>query len=565
LVFDGPGLDAGPFLHRCQAECDIVRAANIGEGLGLLRTERFDGVYANPQDPAIWDRAGSLLQADYILDVLGDGIALVSPDLRITWANRTFEKWCGGPVKGRTFYEALGSPNILGPDYCPFHTALAGKSVTTRLHCRDNLYVELSITPVCDTTGKVSQMISLARNVTRLVQQQQKLDALHKAGRELAGLSTEQLAEMTVEERVELLKYNIRRFTHDFLHYDVVEIRLLNRETGQLEPLLEEGITEEAAHRMLYAKAEGNGVTGYVAATGKSYLCADTTTDPHYLVGAQGARSSVTVPLSVGDQVIGTFNVESPHVNGFTDQDLQFCEIFSRELAAALHTLELLSAEKRTTATQSVEAISREVALPVDEILASATAVLERWIGIEPEMADRLKQILASARSIKQCIQKVGEVLAPRPVGMSSTVKTHPKLMGLRVLVADNDERVRRSAHSILGGKFGCIVETARDGKEALTMAHLGSYDVILTDIRLPDMTGYDVYCKLRASQPKARVILMTAFGYDPGHSIVKCRQEGLRHVLYKPFRVDQLVEALENEEMPRPTPAPEPAESAVR
>jgi two-component system, sensor histidine kinase SagS len=561
LVFDGPGLDAGSFLERCQAEGDIVRAASVGEGLALLRTEQFDGVYANPQDPAIWERAGSLLQADYILDVLGDGIALVHPDLRITWANTAFEKWCGGPVKGRTFYEALGSPNILGPDYCPFHTALAGKPVTTRLHCRDNLYVELSVTPVCDTAGKVSQLISLARDVTALVQQQQKLDALHKAGRELAGLSAEQLADMSVEDRIELLKHNIRRFTHDLLHYDVVEIRLLKRDTGQLEPLLDEGMTEEAAKRVLYAKAEGNGVTGYVAASGKSYLCIDTTTDPLYLVGAQGARSSVTVPLMVGDQVIGTFNVESPQVNGFTEQDLQFCEIFSRELAAALHTLELLSAEKRTTATQSVEAISREVALPVDEILAAATAVLDRWIGIEPEMADRLKQILAGARSIKQCIQKVGEDLAPRSNGVSANVKTHPKLNGLRVLVADNDERVRRSAHLILGGKFNCIVETARDGKEALTMARLGSYDVILTDIRLPDMTGHDVFCKLRAAQPQARVILMTAFGYDPGHSIVKCRQEGLRHVLYKPFRVDQLADALENDNSLPHSPTQQPAE----
>ncbi|HYV39857.1 MAG TPA: GAF domain-containing protein, partial [Gemmataceae bacterium] len=325
LVFDGPAMNSGPFLERCQADCDIVRAKSVGEGLALLRTEQFEGVYANPQDPAIWERAGSLLQADYILDVLGDGVALVHPDLRITWANTALEKWCGGPVKGRTFYEALGSPNILGPDYCPFHTALAGKPVTTRLHCRDNLYLELNVTPVCDTTGKVSQLISLAHDVTALVQQQQKLDALHKAGRELAGLSAEQLAEMSVEERVELLKHNIRRFTHDLLHYDVVEIRLLNRETGQLDPLLEEGMTEEAGKRALYAKAEGNGVTGYVAASGKSYLCSDTTTDPLYLLGSQGARSSVTVPLSVGDQVIGTFNVESPQVNGFTEQDLQFC------------------------------------------------------------------------------------------------------------------------------------------------------------------------------------------------------------------------------------------------
>ena len=38
---------------------------------------------------------------------------------------------------------------------------------------------------------------------------------------------------------------------------------------------------------------------------------------------------------------------------------------------------------------------------------------------------------------------------------------------------------------------------------------------------------------------------MMTAFGYDASHSIVKARQDGLRVVLYKPFRTDQLIDAL--------------------
>src|SRR5262245_39730596 len=276
LVFEPPGPKADNPLERCEPDCEIVRADTVAQGLALLRTERFDGVYANPQDPAVWERAGSLLQADYILDVLSDGVALVSSDLRVTWANTTFEKWCGGPTRGRSFYEALGSPEILGPDYCPFHTALAGKPVVTRLHRHDNRYLELQVTPICDTAGKVSQLLSVARDVTALVHQQQKLDALHQAGRELSALTPEQLAEMPVEERIELLKHNIRKFTHDLLHYDVIEIRLLDRTTGRLEPLLEEGMTPEAAGRVLYAKADGNGVTGFVAATGKSYLCPDT-------------------------------------------------------------------------------------------------------------------------------------------------------------------------------------------------------------------------------------------------------------------------------------------------
>jgi CheY-like chemotaxis protein len=565
LIFEGAGPQAENPLERCQPDYDFVRVASVPQGLMLLRTDHFDGVYVGTQDAAFWQRANNLLEAEHILEALTDGVALVNADLRIIWANATFEKWCGAPASGRAFYESLGSPEILGPDYCPFHNALAGKIVTTRLHSRDNRYIDLHVTPVLDLDGKISQLISLGRDVTPEVQHQQKLDALHQAGRELAALAPDQLAEMSVQERIELLKQNIRRYTHDLLHYDVIEIRLLDRQSGKLEPLLDEGMTPEAAQRVLYARAEDNGVTGFVAATGKSYNCPDTATDPLYIEGAQGARSSLTVPLIVHDQVIGTFNVESPQLSAFDENDLKFAEIFSREIASTLHTLELLSAEKRTTATKSVEAIGREVALPVDEILAAATTVLDRWIGHEPEMADKLRQILASARSIKQCIQKVGEDLVPARPSAGPQPECHPGLKGMRILVADNDERVRRSAHSILG-RLGCVVETARDGREAFTMARLSTYDAILADIRLPDMSGYEFFRSLREAQPRAKVILMTAFGYDPSHSIVKARQEGLRFILYKPFRVDQLLDALVSPEPPagsaKPQSKPEPVQA---
>jgi CheY-like chemotaxis protein len=512
--------------------------------LALLHTEHFDGIYADTHEPAVWAKAESLLQAERILEALPDGVAVISPDLQVTWTNGLFAQWCGSPVVGRDFYEALGSPEILGPDCYPFQTALAGKTVTTRFHCLKNRYLELHITPIYNVAGKISHLISLGRDVTAEVQQQQKLDALHQAGRELAALTSDQIAEMSVEERIEVLKQDIRRLTHDLLHYDVIEIRLLDPQTGRLEPLLQEGMTPEAAGRVIYNQAEGNGITGFVAATGKSYLCPDAAADPHYVRGAEGARSSLTVPLLVQDEVLGTFNVESPKLNAFGEDELKFAEIFSREIAAALHTLQLLTAEKRSTASQSIDAVSREVALPVDEILAAATCVLDRYIGHEPEMAERLKQILAAARSIKQLIQKVGEDLSADRTPTRPGDTKHPSLKGLRLLVADSDERVRRSAHAILG-RFGCVVETARDGQEALTMARLSNYDAILADIRLPDLSGYEVYHRLRQVQPQARVILMTAYGYDPAHSIVKARQEGLRYVLFKPFRVDQLLDAL--------------------
>ena len=103
----------------------------------------------------------------------------------------------------------------------------------------------------------------------------------------------------------------------------------MDAKTGKLEPLLAAGMVPEAMGRALYAQLQNNGVTGFVAATGKSYLCEDTTEDPLYLEGCKGAKSSLTVPLILHDEVIGTFNVESPEPRAFTESDMQFLEIFT--------------------------------------------------------------------------------------------------------------------------------------------------------------------------------------------------------------------------------------------
>src|SRR5688500_292879 len=144
-----------------------------------------------------------------------------------------------------------------------------------------------------------------------------------------------------------------------------------------------------AESRRLQEGEEGNGVTGYVAATGKSYVCGNAVDDPLFLEGCKGARSSLTVPLLLHDNVIGTLNVESPEADAFNESDLQFLEIFARSVALALNTLELLAAEKAAMGAAAVEAIHAAVALPVDELLNDAVNVMERAQNLEPEVFER--------------------------------------------------------------------------------------------------------------------------------------------------------------------------------
>jgi len=487
-------------------------------------------------------------QNEQIMHSMPDGVVVLDADNRIVWSNRRLCEWTDQEsVVDQNFYTALKSPEILGPDLCPFNTARAsGRPSSSTLHSGDDYY-RVHAAPMND--DEPQSLIVTLRDVTTEVHQQQKLAAIHSAGMELSNLTPEELFRMTIDERIELLKQNILHFTQHLLNFDVVEIRLLDARTRRLEPLLAEGMSAEAAGRVLFAEPQGNGVTGFVAATGKSYICEDTATDPLYLEGCAGGRSSLTVPIKLHEEVIGTFNVESPDIRAFGDSDQQFLEIFSRNVAVALNTLELLVVERAGAAAMSVEAIHSAVALPVDDILNDAVNIMERYIGHEPEVAERIQRILRNARDIKQMIHQVGQKMAPSQALPPGQMQARPKLRGKKILVVDVDDAVRTAAHESLD-KYGCIVETAHNGAEAMNMvrnlARGERYDVMIADVRLPDMSGYELLIKLQAVMDPVPLVLMTGFGYDPGHSIVKARQAGLKAVLYKPFRLDQLLDTIE-------------------
>jgi len=514
------------------------------------------------------------IAADDVLNCLPEGVAVLGTDLTIMWTNQCFRDWFGGVDRtGENFYSALGNPEIQGPSKCPLLACLSsGRKYSARLKADA---ASISSAPAyyhvhaaslekadldrhtCEGSGvglptsDRSRIVVTISDVTDEVLQEQKLAAIHHAGAKLTDLKPDEIFAMDVEQRIELLKDNIRHYTQDLLNVNVIEIRLLEQSTGNLIPLLSVGIDQAAADRRLMASSKGHGVTGYVAAHGVSYLCRDTTVDPMYLEAFKGARSSLTVPILLHDEVIGTINVESPALDAFSESDQQFLEIFARDVAVALNTLELLVAQRTNAAQQSCEAIHAAVALPLDDLLLDAVYLMEKYIGHDTETVARLRGVLSKARNIKKSIQRIGQSLAPTDVSPAGLgVEGHTKLNGRRILVVDPDESVRNDAHSLLE-RYDCIVETALDGDQAVSMVrNCGDekYDVIISDIRLPDYSGYQLILRLQKLMDYVPIALMTGFGYDPGHSIVKARQAGLHRkaILYKPFRLDQLLNVTE-------------------
>ncbi len=371
-----------------------------------------------------------------------------------------------------------------------------------------------------------------------------RMDALHQAGRELAALDPVMLANLSGQSRVDFLKSNILRVARQVLGQDKVDIRLLNPRNNMLEPLVSEGMRPELFSLKLKAEPTNNGISGWVASQGKPYYCPDVTVDPLNITGCSTARSCYTVPLMDLGKVVGVMSIESEKVDAFSEEDRSTFFEFGQEISSALHTLWLLSTERAGLATQSVELVSRELALPIDEILNQASALRDKFKNDTLAM-NGLNIILQSARKIKASIKQAATTLQGEdPLLMMSAPPPGIEPFDLHILVVETDERYRKLAHNMLG-KLGCTVETTRTGNEALAQFTTTQYDMALIDLRLADMTGYDLFCRLRAEQPQLAIVLTTDFGYDSTHSIIRARQEGLLAVLYKPFRLDQVLEVL--------------------
>jgi two-component system, NtrC family, response regulator HydG len=113
-----------------------------------------------------------------------------------------------------------------------------------------------------------------------------------------------------------------------------------------------------------------------------------------------------------------------------------------------------------------------------------------------------------------------------------------------RALVVDDESLIRWSIAETLSA-LGLDVEQAGDAASALRHITAGppGFDVIVLDLRLPDMQDLSLMATVRQLQPKASVILMTAFGSD--EVVERAIALGVETVLHKPFALGTLVDAV--------------------
>jgi len=111
-----------------------------------------------------------------------------------------------------------------------------------------------------------------------------------------------------------------------------------------------------------------------------------------------------------------------------------------------------------------------------------------------------------------------------------------------KVLIIDDEQIVLNSVKKILGhGEYE--VEATLSGRQGLEWALSRNYDIVLTDIRMPDMGGMLILRDIKKAKPPMPVIIIT--GYANVQSAMQAMKLGAAEYVEKPFTPDQLLKAV--------------------
>lgn len=112
-----------------------------------------------------------------------------------------------------------------------------------------------------------------------------------------------------------------------------------------------------------------------------------------------------------------------------------------------------------------------------------------------------------------------------------------------KILVVDDEELMRQFLAAALERK-GYTVDVAQNGKEASALLKKQNYDLVITDMKMPDLSGLEILKKAKELNSQTAVVVMTAYGTI--ENAVQAMKLGAFHYLLKPFTPDALEATIE-------------------
>ena len=199
--------------------------------------------------------------------------------------------------------------------------------------------------------------------------------------------------------------------------------------------------------------------------------------------------------------------------------------------------------------------IAPELLPYIFDLFTQAQRSLDRsqgGLGIGLCLVERLVEMHGGKVEVQSALGEGSEFVVRLPVMVTPTMappstfeeSAEPTGPSLRVLVVDDNVDAAESL-ALLLEEFGHEVQTASDGPTALEVAPVFRPNVVLLDIGLPGINGFDVARRIREHPDLSSVVLVAMTGYGQITDKQRSREAGFHHHLVKPASFEQVLQLL--------------------
>lgn len=230
------------------------------------------------------------------------------------------------------------------------------------------------------------------------------------------------------------LLHEVATVLHKSFGYNYCAILLLDRERMELTIGASYGVPKRTVQDLRLNAAQ-EGITGWVARTGKPLYVPNVLEDSRYIGGIEGIKSELAVPMKRGNEVIGVLNVESKEEGGFTERDLRVLTTIAAQVAMAIENARLfekakgayedlkaaqadvVQAGKMSAVGQLAAGIAHELNNPIGGILGYAQFALTKIENLdgqgagEEDLAHLVRYLRHIERESKRCKEIVQNLL----------------------------------------------------------------------------------------------------------------------------------------------------------
>jgi CheY-like chemotaxis protein len=333
--------------------------------------------------------------------------------------------------------------------------------------------------------------------------------------------------------------------------FDIDQIAIYRFEPSGTKLVLElsQGFSEESTKNLSELKAD-HGILERLIKTRIPQVVNDipqTQEDLSFLTENDGVFSMIAVPLFSAEETWGilvafsrlpfSFSREDAKIiNLFAGQLGECIELFSRSLrdnldellVQLLGSIELIGLKFRNKPTIKLSDVLVEQERLKRRVLALVEGK-EKWLITEPsdrKEKPKEKMILPSKDQLD-----VEEVI---------TIKGEKKSIhnSKKVLVIDDQPLITDLLVSVLE-RMGYSPQVASSGTAGLELFNKNGFDLVITDLGMPDVSGWEVSKLVKAQKPHVPVVVITGWGVDPDPN--KVTESGVDLIIYKPFQINEL------------------------